>query len=155
MTTIQIPPSGLAAEFTFGVPAPDGMTTLGGLRLYFTFAIARPPLFSVELALDGVAMDTAVSGSGPVSLVQIAQFQTALTAPAQAVLRLNGTSTLDPGNTVTAYAWGAQTASGSGALNPDEGGQPSTLTAVIEVGSMEVLGWPEWNRLTGADQGGS
>src|SRR5690606_20688714 len=60
---------------------------------------------------------------------------------------------LQAGSTVTIYAWGAQTESGTGALNPDEGGEPSIMTDTIEVGTVQVVTSQEWNRMTGANDG--
>lgn len=153
MSTQQIPPDGVAAEFGFSIPAPAGMDTLGGVRLYFAFEDAPPGTFVPQLFVGGVRRELSGAGSGPSSLTFIAQLPTALPAPATAALIVNGSTHLEPGNDVTVYAWGAQTESGTGALNPDEGGEPSVMTDTIEVGRIEVLTWPEWNRLTGANQG--
>jgi hypothetical protein len=154
MTTVQIPPDGASATFDFDVPAPDGMDTLGGIRLYFTFAQKRPEgPFSVSLEIDGVQRDLVQTATGVSSLIYISQFHETTPAPLRATLTVNRWGHLDPGNTVTVYAWGAQTESGTGALNPDEGGESSSMTATINVGTVEVLSWLEWNRLTGANEG--
>lgn len=153
MITKQIPPDGVAAEFGFEIPAPEGLDTIGGVRLYFTFDRGLPAIFTPQLFVGGVRRELSGAGSGPSSLTFIAQLPTALPAPAQGGLIVNGSTHLEPGNGVTVYAWGAQTESGTGALNPDEGGEPSVMTTTIEVGRIEVLTWPEWNRLTGANQG--
>ncbi|MCP9209711.1 hypothetical protein [Streptomyces cucumeris] len=154
MTTTQIPPDGTAAEFIFEVPAPGDLTTLGGIRLYFTFGLERPTPgnFSPNLYVDGDKLNLSDRAMGPLSITNISQFQEPLDAPAQAKVTVNEAGTLSPGNTVTIYAWGAQTESGSGALNPDEGGEPSVMTDTIEVGTVEVLTWQQWNQLTGGSQ---
>lgn len=155
MTSLQIPPSGVPAEFTFEVPAPDGLTTLGGVRLHFTFAVGRPAsgLFFPRLLLGGERHTLSDSAMGARSITEICQLPEALQAPLQVRVTVNEDGSLEPGNTVTVYAWGAQTENGEGALNPDEGGNPSLLTATIEVGQIRVLTWEEWNRVTGANQG--
>lgn len=154
MTTVTIPPEGTPAEFTFDVPAPESMNSLGGIRLYFVFGQARPDSsFSVSLDVDGVRRDLTQSGVGPTSVTYVSQFHEVVPAPIRARVIVNQWSHLDPGNTVTLYAWGAQTESGTGVLNPDDGGEHSSMTATIEVGQIEVLDWLDWNRLTGANQG--
>lgn len=152
MTTVQIPPESVPAEFSFDIPAPDGMTTLGGVRLYFIFAVERPESFFPYLHINGERKALSESGVGQTSYEMIAQFPESIPAPARAKVTVNGEGHLDPGNTVTIYAWGAQTASGEGALNPDEGGEPSSRTTAIDVGQVEVLTWPEWYRLMGQNQ---
>lgn len=153
MTTVQIPPSGVPATFPFTVPAPEGMSTLGGIRVLFTFAVARPDVFVPRLTGSGGEYALMDSAMGAKSLTRIAQFAHSVAAPVDVEVDVNNGGSLEPGNTVTVYAWGAQTESGTGALNPDEGGEPSTLTDTIEVGTVEVLTWEDWNRLTGANQG--
>jgi hypothetical protein len=153
MATVQIPPSGVPAEFSFQVPAPSGMDTLGGVRLYFLFATVRPNPFFAALLVNGEPTDMMDSSVGSLSIDRIAQFADALDAPISITLKVNDGSTLDPGNNVSVYAWGAQTETGTGALNPDEGGNPSSLTETIEVGSVEIVSWQVWNRMTGANQG--
>jgi hypothetical protein len=154
VSTVQIPPEGVPAEFAFEVPAPDGMSTLGGIRLHCTFSQGRPEdFFSLYLDLNGERCSLVRSGEGATTLTYVSQFHEAVAAPLHAAVTVNQWSHLDPGNTVTLYAWGAQTESGLGALNPDEGGEPSSMTATIDVGTVEVLEWADWNRLTGANQG--
>lgn len=159
MATIQIPPSGHPAEFGFDIPAPPAMLNIGGVRLHFTFAIGRPENgdFSPALFLDVNEEPVPLSDSavGPSSVTKICQLNPSLFAPVTARLAINGTGELEPGNTVTIYAWGAQTASGTGALNPDEGGEPSETTDTIEVGTVEILTWEEWYRLVDRDGSGS
>jgi hypothetical protein len=155
MNVIQIPPSGVPAHFPIEVPAPEGMTTLGGIRVYFLFQNVRPDVFVPKLYegdSSGAELPMMDSASGQKSLTRISQFQEARPAPMQVVVSVNEGGSLEPGNTVTIYAWGAQTESGTGALNPDEGGEPSVMTDTIEVGQVEILTWPEWNRLTGENQ---
>lgn len=154
MTTIQIPPDGVTAKLPFEVPAPGDLTTLGGIRVYLTFGLEQPSTFYPKLLVGGENRTLSESASGPLSRTYIAQFPEALDAPQQAEIWINEGTTLDPGNDVTVYAWGAQTASGTGALNPDEGGEPSVTTDTITVGTVQVITWQEWNRLTGANQGG-
>lgn len=153
MASVQIPPSGVPATFTFEIPAPEGMSTLGGVRALFTFAVARPNVFVPRLRLNGIEYGMVDSAMGSSSLTRISQFQAPMAAPASAEISVNEGGSLQPGNTVTVYAWGAQTESGTGALNPDEGGEPSTMTETITVGTVEVITWEEWNRLTGANEG--
>ncbi len=153
MTTVQIPPSGVPAVFPFSVPAPEGMSTLGGIRVVFTFAVARPDVFVPRLTVGGTEYALMDAAMGQTSLTRIVQFAQSIAAPADVQVAVNDGGSLEPGNTVTVYAWGAQTESGTGALNPDEGGEPSTMTDTIEVGTVEVLTWEDWNRLTGANQG--
>lgn len=153
MTVIQIPPSGIPANFDFEIPAPEGMSTLGGVRMHCVFALARPDVFALRLRIDGVEQSTMDSAMGPKSITRITQFQQSKNAPVQARLSINEGGSLQQGNSVTVYAWGAQTESGVGALNPDEGGNPSSMTDTIELGTVEVIPWQEWNRLTGANQG--
>lgn len=156
MTTTQVPPDGVPAEFRFEIPAPEGLTTIGGVRVYFVFDSQRPDFgdFFPRLYLnDGEPCALSDSGMGPKSITRVCHIPEALTAPVQARLTLNEEGALAPGNGVTIYAWGAQTESGDGALNPDEGDQPSIMTPTIEVGQVEVLTWQEWNRITGANQG--
>lgn len=153
MSTVQIAPDGVPAEFPFEIPAPPDLSSLGGVRLYCTFDLAKPSPFEPHLYLNGVQYPLAVSASGPLSMTFACQLPEAVEAPAQARLVVNESGHLDPGNTVTVYAWGAQTRSGSGALNPDEGGEPSVMTGTIEVGQVQVLSWLEWKRLTGENQG--
>jgi hypothetical protein len=153
VTTIQIPPDGVVAKLPFEIPAPGDLTTLGGVRVYFTFNLEQPSAFYPKLLVGGENKSLSQSASGPLSRTYIAQFPEALSAPQQAEIWINDGGTLQPGNDVTVYAWGAQTESGTGALNPDEGGEPSITTATIEVGNAEVITWQEWNRLTGANQG--
>lgn len=151
---VQIPPEGVPALLDFGIPAPEGMGTLGGVRLYFTFSQGRPSgLFPVGLELDGSPCVLMEAGVGPGSLTFVSQLPQGVPVPAQARVTVNEGGHLEPGTMVNVYAWGAQTASGSGALNPDEGGESSILTGTIEVGRIEVLSWQEWNRVTGANQG--
>lgn len=152
MTTIQIPPSGVPAHFPVNIPAPEGMDTLSGIRMLFTFAQARPDVFVPRLRKgSGEEISTSDGAVGPKSVTRIAQFPAA-PAPLAVVLSVNEGGSLEPGNNVTVYTWGAQTQSGEGALNPDEGGEPSTTTDTIEVGTVEVLTWTEWNRLTDESQ---
>lgn len=153
MNTVQIAPDGVPGELFFEIPAPADLPSLGGVRLYFTFDLARPNPFEPQLYLDEVQYPLMVSAGGALSMTFTCQLPRAAAAPAQARLVVNEGGHLDPGNTVTAYAWGAQTRSGTGVLNPDEGGEPSTLTDTIEVGQVQVLTWPEWKRLTGENQG--
>lgn len=153
MMTIQIPPSGIPARFPLTIPAPGDLETLGGVRVYFLFNLARPDVFLPRLILDGVSRDLMDSALGPTSITRITQLPYSVPAPAEAEISVNEGGSLQPGNTVTIYAWGAQTLSGVGALNPDEGGEPSTMTDTIEVGTVEVVTWQEWNRMTGANQG--
>jgi hypothetical protein len=153
MNTVQIAPDGVPAEFAFEIPAPADLSSLGGVRLYFTFDLAKPSPFEPHLYLDDVQYPLMVSASGPLSMTFACQLPGAVATPAQARLVVNESGHLDPGNTVTAYAWGAQTHSGTGALNPDEGGEPSVMTDTIEVGQVQVLSWLEWKRLTGENQG--
>lgn len=153
MTTIQIPPSGVPANFDFEVPAPEGMSTLGGIRIHCVFALARPDVFALRLRVDDEEQFTTDSAMGAKSITCITQFEPSRTAPLQARLSVNEGDSLQPGNNVTVYAWGAQTESGTGALNPDEGGEPSLMTDTIELGTVEVITWEEWNRLTGANEG--
>lgn len=153
MTTIQIPPSGVPARFAFEIPGPGDLTTIGGVRVYFTFGLARPDVFVPRLRINGQDYDLSDSATGSLSLTRICQFLEPVDAPAQAEISVNEGGSLLPNNTVTVYAWGAQTESGTGALNPDEGGQPSVMTETIEVGTVDVLQWEEWNRITGANQG--
>ena len=155
MTDLQIPPEGVPAEFTFNVPAPAGMTTVGGIKVRLTFVQGRPQgFFSAALYVDGEPVSPMDGGAGPDSAVHLCQIQDgAVAAPARVRVVLNDGSHLDPGNTVTVTAWGAQTEKGVGALNPDPGNNPTVLTGPLQVGTVEVLDWPEWNRLTGANQG--
>lgn len=153
MATIQIPPSGVPARFPIEIPAPEGLTTLGGVRVYCTFSLERPGVFVPRLSVEGAPYDLMDSAMGPLSITRISQFPQPVAAPASAEISINEGGSLLPGNTVTVYAWGAQTESGTGALNPDEGGVPSVMTETIEVGTVEVLTWEDWNRLTGANQG--
>lgn len=153
MITIQIPPSGVAATFPVEIPRPGNLETLGGVRVYCMFALARPDLFTPGLTIGGVERNLPVSATGPSALTFVAHLQEPVDAPAQVEISINEANSLEPGNTVTIYAWGAQTESGQGALNPDEGGQPSTMTETIEVGVVEVVTWQEWNRMTGGNQG--
>lgn len=155
MTTVQIPPEGVAAEFDFEVPAPPGMGSISGVKLYFTFGLEHPDLgtFVPRLFLNGEQRDLSDSGTEPLSVTRIAQLLEAVDAPVQARVVVNSEGSLKPGNLVTVYAWGAQTESGEGALNPDTSGEPSTLTDIIEVGQAKVVSWQEWNRITGANQG--
>lgn len=153
MTTIQIPPSGVPASFDFEVPAPEGMSTLGGIRMHCVFALGRPDVFALRLRVDGEEQFTMDSAMGAKSITRITQFEQSRQAPVQAQLSINEGGSLQEGNNVTVYAWGAQTESGVGALNPDEGGVPSSMTETIELGTVEVLSWLDWNRLTGANQG--
>lgn len=148
MSTVQIAPDGVPAEFTFSVPAPDGLATLGGVRLYFTFETSRPDVFAPHLYLNGTPCGLANSANGAKSATFTCQLPTALQAPVEARLVVNEGEHLDPGNTVTIYAWGAQTESGVGALNPDEGGEPSLMTGTIDVGQIQVLSWWDWNLIT-------
>lgn len=153
MTVIQIPPSGAPARFDFEIPAPDGLPTIGGVRVYFTFATERPAVFVPRLVVGGEVYDLMDSALGPLSITRISQFTQAVPAPVEAEISVNEGGSLTPGNTVTVYAWGAQTETGTGALNPDEGGESSVMTETIELGTVEVLTWEDWNRLTGANQG--
>lgn len=153
MTTVQIPPSGVPARFTFEIPAPGDLTTIGGVRVYFTFGLARPEVFVPRLKIGEEVFDLTDSAMGPLSITRICQLTKPVAAPVQAEISVNEGGSLVPNNTVTVYAWGAQTESGTGALNPDEGGQPSVMTETIEVGTVDVLQWEEWNRITGANQG--
>lgn len=153
MTDLQIPPDGVIAKFPFEIPQPGDFPTIGGVRVYFTFGQDNPSPFQPRLLLDGVNYTISESATGPMSRTFIAQFPEPVDAPQQAEIWVNDGITLEPGCTVTAYAWGAQTESGTGALNPDEGGEPSTMTETIELGTVTVLSWPEWNRLTGANEG--
>jgi hypothetical protein len=151
--TIQIPPSGVPAYFSLEIPKPGDLETLGGVRVYCTFALDRPGLFVPRLSVGGDPYDLMDSAMGPLSITRIAQFPQPVAAPASAQISVNEGGSLTPGNTVTVYAWGAQTESGAGALNPDEGGEQSVMTETIQVGTVEVLTWEEWNRITGANQG--
>jgi len=153
VTTVTIPTDGVPASFTFEVPAPGDLTTLGGIRLYFVFSGQVPNPFVPGLTLEGTPYDASQTASGPTSRTFAAQFPEALSAPQEAVLTVNEGSVLQAGSTVTIYAWGAQTESGTGALNPDEGGEPSIMTDTIEVGTVQVVTWQEWNRMTGANEG--
>ncbi|AXH66226.1 hypothetical protein SEA_SATIS_65 [Streptomyces phage Satis] len=153
MLTIQIPPSGIPARFPLTIPSPGDLGTLGGVRVYFLFNLARPDIFVPKLSIDGIPYALMDSALGPTSITRIAQFSSSIPAPVDAEISVNEGGSLQPGNTVTVYAWGAQTLSGVGALNPDEGGEPSTMTDTIEVGTVEVVTWQEWNRMTGANQG--
>lgn len=157
MPTIQIPPSGYPAPFGFNISAPPAMYTIGGVRLHFTFAAGRPEngSFAPTFALDGVPIPLTDSAVGPSSVTKICQLNPALFAPVTAQLVINQAGELAPGNTVTIYAWGAQTLSGSGALNPDEGGEQSFMTDTIEVGTIEILTWEEWYRIVNRDGSGS
>lgn len=159
MATIQIPPSGQVAEFGFNIPAPPAMVNIGGVRLYFTFAVARPengnfaPLLLLDFDDEPVPLSDSAVGLS--SVTKICQLDPAIFAPITARLRVNETGELEPGNTVTIYAWGAQTPSGTGALNPDEGGEPSMMTDTIEVGTVEIVTWEEWYRIVDRDGSGS
>jgi len=153
MTDVQIPPDGVIAKLPFEVPQPGDFPTIGGVRVYFVFGQDNPSPFYPKLLIGGQSVAFSESASGPMSRTFVAQFQEALNAPQQAEVWVNDGITLQPGCTITAYAWGAQTEYGTGALNPDEGGQPSTMTETIELGTVTVLTWPEWNRLTGANEG--
>lgn len=153
MTDMQIPPDGVIAKLPFEVPQPGDFPTIGGVRVYFTFGQDNPSPFQPRLLLGGVNYTLTESATGPMSRTFIAQLPAPLDAPQQAEVWVNEGISLDPGCTITAYAWGAQTESGTGALNPDEGGEPSTMTETIELGTVTVLTWPEWNRLTGANEG--
>jgi hypothetical protein len=153
MMTVKIPPSGIPARFPLEIPRPGDFTTLGGVRVYFIFTQGRPDVFVPQLLIDGEQQTLMDSALGPVSITRIAQFTEPIPAPVPAQISVNTGGSLQPGNNVTIYAWGAQTASGRGALNPDEGGEPSTLTETIEVGIAEVVTWQEWNRMTGGNQG--
>lgn len=151
----QIPPDGTAASFEFEIPAPEDLTTIGGVRLYFAFGLQRPDpgRFFPRLYLDGENVSLAEAATGPLSYTRIAQLPAALAAPVLARVTVNEDGSLEAGNSLVIYAWGAQTASGNGALSPDEGDQPSTMTPTIEVGEIDVLTWQEWNRLTGGNIG--
>lgn len=155
MTTVQIPPNGVAADFPFSVPAPDGMSTLGGIRLMFSFTSGAPDLNTFSTLLDVGGEDRGLwdTASGATSVTRATTFHPALAAPADMTVHVNTSGTLQPGDSITVYAWGAQTESGTGVLNPDEGGEPTSFSETIEVGTVEVLDWTEWNRLTGANQG--
>lgn len=153
MAVVQIPPDGVSADFSLEIPGPGDLETIGGIKIYFLFNIPRPSVFTPVLTIGGVEHPLSDHAMGPTSITQVLQLQQSLPAPVQAELSVNRTESLPPGTTVTIYAWGAQTESGEGALNPDEGGQPSTMTETIEVGTAEVITWQEWNRRTGADQG--
>lgn len=148
-TIVRIPPDGVPAEFEFEVPAPGELTTLGGVKLYFSFEQDRPSFgdFFPRLYLDGERATLSDSAMGPLSYTKVCRFDESVPAPAQMKVTLNEEGALKVGNTVHIYAWGAQTESGTGALNPDEGDQPSILTDTIEVGVIEVMTWQEWRRL--------
>jgi len=150
---MQIPPSGVTAKLPFEIPPPGDLPTIGGVRIYLTFSQDNPSVLYPALRINDENWTLSQSGGGPMSKTYISQFPESLPAPQQAELWLNEGITLQPGCTVTAYAWGAQTESGTGALNPDEGGQPSLMTDTIELGMVEVITWQEWNRLTGANEG--
>lgn len=153
MSDLQIPPSGVIAKLPFEISQPGDLPTIGGVRVYFTFGQDNPSPFYPKLLIDGVNHTLAESASGPMSRTFVSQFPESLDAPQQAEIWLNDGITLEPGCTITGYAWGAQTESGVGALNPDEGGESSTMTDTIELGTVTVLPWLDWNRLTGANEG--
>lgn len=153
MTNVQIPPDGVTAKLSFGIPGPGDFPTIGGVRVHFVFEQANPPVFYPRLLIGNVNYNLSQSAGGPASKTFTAQFPVPLDAPQQAEIWVNEGITLQPGSTITGYAWGAQTESGTGALNPDEGGEPSTMTDIIELGTIEVITWPEWNRITGANEG--
>lgn len=155
MVTVQIPPDGVPANFPLEIPGPGDFTTIGGIKIYFLFDIPRPSVFAPVLVIGETEQTLSDHAMGATSITQVLQLQESLPAPVQAELSINRTESLPPGTTISVYAWGAQTASGTGALNPDEGGQPSTMTETIEVGTVEVVTWQEWNLMTGADQGGN
>lgn len=155
MTTVQIPPSGVTADFTFDIPAPDGMSSIGGVKVMFNFTSGAPDpaIFSAALEVAGAAYGMWDAASGATSVTRATTFGQGIAAPASSALHVNDSGTLQPGDAITVYAWGAQTESGNGVLNPDDGGEPTSLSPTVEVGSVEVLDWTEWNRLTGANQG--
>jgi hypothetical protein len=155
MTTIQIPPSGTPADFPFDIPAPDGMSTLGGVKLMFSFTSGAPDLatFGTVLEVAGTEYGMWDTASGPTTVTRATTFSQGLAAPASSVIHVNSSGALQPGDSITIYAWGAQTESGKGVLNPDDGGEPTSLSATVEVGTVQVLDWTEWNRITGANQG--
>lgn len=153
MTDLQIPSDGVTARMSFEMPAPGDLPTIGGVRVYLVFGQYNPSVLYPRLMVGGASYDLSQSAGGPMSKTFVAQFPVSLDAPQQAELLINEGVTLQAGTTITAYAWGAQTESGTGALNPDEGGEPSTITETIELGTVTVLPWLEWNRLTGANEG--
>lgn len=155
MTTVQIPPNGVTADLPFDAPAPEGMSTIGGVKLMFAFTSGAPDLNTFSSLLDVGNTDHALwdVASGATSVTRATTFSQPLTAPVGMTVHVNSSGTLQPGDALTVYAWGAQTESGTGVLNPDDGGQPTSLSETVEVGSVQVLDWPEWNRLTGANQG--
>lgn len=150
---MQIPPDGVIAKLPFEIPQPGDLPTIGGVRVHFVFTQSNPSIFYPRLLIDGESYNLSQSAGGAMSKTFVAQFPTSLDAPQQAEVWVNEGITLQPGSTLTAYAWGAQTESGVGALNPDEGGEPSTTTDTIDLGTIEVITWPEWNRITGANEG--
>lgn len=150
---MQIPPDGVIAKLPFEVPSPGDLPTIGALRVYLTFGQDNPSVLYPKLLMGGESYTISQSAGGPMSKTYVAQFPEPLDAPQQAELWLNEGVTLQPGCLITAYAWGAQTESGTGALNPDEGGEPSVMTDTIELGTVEVITWQEWNRITGANEG--
>lgn len=149
METIQIAPDGVPAEFVFEIPPPSVLTSLGGVRLYFTFNLAAPDPFEPLLYLGGQQQEVTPSSGGPLSMAFDCHLPAAVPAPVQAKVVVNSTGHLEPGSTVTVYAWGAQTRSGEGALNPDGDGEPTVMTNTIEVGEVQVVTWQEWRRISG------
>lgn len=150
---MQIPTDGVIAKLPFEIPSPGGLSTIGGVRIYLTFSQDNPSVLYPRLVIGGENYTISQSAGGPMSKTYVAQLPEPLSAPQQAELWLNEGTALQPGCVITAYAWGAQTESGTGALNPDEGGEPSLMTDTIELGTVEVITWQEWNRITGANEG--
>lgn len=154
MLNIDIPPDGTAAEFPLELPRVGDFETVGGVKIYFVFDRSYPNPFRPSVVIGETRHFLSDYAMGPVSLTKTLQFPQSLPAPVQMVLTVNARDTLPVNSTITIYAWSAQTESGQGALNPDEGDNPSILSDTVEVGTVTVISWQEWNRRTGADQGG-
>lgn len=154
ISPVIIPPDGVPAVLPVELPQPGDFDTIGGVKLRFDFGGPRPALFSPGLKISGVSKPVSDKAVGPNSATFISQFSVSVAAPAQGEVIVNESQALAPGTTMTVYAWSAQTPSGEGALNTDGGGEPTTLSSAVEVGSVEVVTWQEWNQRTDADQGG-
>lgn len=151
MSVAQIPPDGSPAEFEVDVPIPAGLEYINGVQIRFAFEQNIPTQFFPTVSLDGQDIPLDEYSRDLLSLTRVGQFPQEATGTVRLKICINEEGHLDPGNTVTIHAWGVQMNENADFPGPATVSNPTTLKNAAEVGTVEVITWPEWYRINGRD----